>query len=146
MPIETEVLQNGTGLLLICRGTVTGKDKIEAMERLLAAPELVSHLRYIVIDQNAARVDLSAQDIRTLAELERRIAQLAPPGVVGAIIASRDVDYGMARMWQVLVEETGWETRVFRSFDEADSWLREKVGAWAEVSSQRTQGPIRRKA
>jgi hypothetical protein len=145
MPIETEVLQNGTGVLLICRGTVTGKDKIEAVERLLASPDVVSRLRYMVIDQEAA-LELSAQDIRTLAELERRMAQIAPPGVVVAITATREVDYGMARMWQVLVEQTGWETMVFRSFDEVDSWLREKVGAWAEVSSQRTQGPIRRKA
>src|SRR5437899_910902 len=117
MPIETEVLQNGTGLLVICRGTVTGKEKIEAMERLLASPELVSRLRYMVIDEEAGHIDLSAQDVRMLAEQDRRLAQIAPPGVVVAIIAPREVNYGMARMWQVLIEETGWETNVFRSFD-----------------------------
>jgi hypothetical protein len=139
MPIEIEVLQNGTGLHLIGRGTVTGRDKIEAMERLLASPELLRHLRYMVIDEGVAHVDLSAQDIRTIAELDRRIAQIAPPGIVIAIIAPREVDYGMARMWQILIEETGWETMVFRSFDEADSWLREKVGEWAEVDEQRNR-------
>jgi hypothetical protein len=146
MPIEVEVLQNGTGLLLICRGNITGKEKIEIMERLLASPEQASRLRYLVIDQTDAHLDLSTQDLRILAGQGRRLAELAPAGVVVAIIAPRAVDYGMARMWQVLVEETGWETTVFRSFDEADSSLREKVGAWAEVNSQRTHGPIRRKA
>jgi hypothetical protein len=139
MPIEVEVLQNGTGLLLLCRGNLTGKDKIEIMERLLASPELVSNLRYMVIDQGAAHLDLSAEEVRIIAEQDRRMAQIAPPGVVVAMIAPREVDYGMARMWQVLVEETGWDTKVFRSFDEADSWLREKVGDWAAVSEQRAR-------
>ncbi|MCU1308233.1 MAG: hypothetical protein JWN45_2928 [Acidobacteriaceae bacterium] len=146
MPIEVEVLQNGTGLLLICRGKITGKEKIQIMERLLASPESVSRLRYIVIDQADAHLDLSPQDLRILAGQARCLAKIAPAAVVAAIIAPREVDYGMARMWQVFVEETGWETMVFRSIDEADSTLREKVGAWAGVNSQRTQGPIRRKA
>jgi hypothetical protein len=146
MPIEVEVLQNGAGLLIICRGNITGKEKIEAMESLLASPESASRLRYIVIDQADAVLDLSAQDLRILSGQVRRLAQIAPPNVVAAIIAPRAVDYGMARMWQVFVEETGWETMVFRSFDEADSSLREKVGAWAGVNSQKTQGPIRRRA
>jgi hypothetical protein len=146
MPIEVEVLQDGAGMLLICRGKITGKEKIEIMERLLASPESVSGLRYIVIDQADAALDLSPQDLRILAGQARRLAQIAPATVVAAIIAPREVDYGMARMWQVFVEETGWETMVFRSIDEADSWLREKVGAWAEVNSQKTQDPTRRAA
>jgi hypothetical protein len=145
MPIEVEVLQNGTGLLLTCRGKIAGKEKIEIMERFLASPESVSRLRYIVIDQADAALDLSTQDLRILAGQARRLAQIAPAVVVGAIIAPREVDYGMARMWQVFVEETGWETMVFRSIDEADSALRKELGAWAEINS-RTQGPIRRKA
>jgi hypothetical protein len=139
MPIEVEVLQNGTGLLLRYRGNVTGKDKIEVMERLIASPELVSRLRYMVIDDGSAHLDLSMEEVRIIAGQDRRIAQIAPAGIVVAMIAPREVDFGMARMWQVFVEETGWETMVFRSFDEADLWLREKVGAWAEVSSQRTR-------
>jgi hypothetical protein len=143
MPIEVEVLQDGTGLLLICRGNISGKEKIEIMDRLLASPESVKRLRYIVIDQADAVLDLSTQDLRILAVQGKCLAKLTPARVVVAIIAPRAVDYGMARMWQVLVEETGWETRVFRSFDDADSWLRQRIGAWAEVSSPRTRGHIK---
>jgi hypothetical protein len=143
MPIEVEVLQDGMGLLLICRGNIPGKEKIEIMDRLLASPESVNRLRYIVIDQADAVLDLSTQDLRILAVQGKCLAKLTPAGVVVAIIAPRAVDYGMARMWQVLVEETGWETRVFRSFDDADSWLRQRIGAWAEVSSPRTRGHIK---
>jgi hypothetical protein len=129
VPIDFEVLDDGTGLILICRGTLTGKDKIDTNERLLASPEILKHLKYFLIDSESAAVDMSTSDLRLIAEQDRRIAAIAPPGLAVAIIASRDADFGMARMWQVFVEETDWDTMVCRSFKEAESWLREKLKA-----------------
>ena len=47
-----------------------------------------------------------------------------------AVIASRDLEYGMARMFQIMTEngEIPFTIRVFRSFGEAKKWLIEKRG------------------
>ena len=44
-----------------------------------------------------------------------------------AIVAPRDLEYGLSRMWQAFVEDNGWETMVFRSREQAEEWVREKV-------------------
>ena len=44
-----------------------------------------------------------------------------------AILASRDLDYGMTRMWQILIEMRGtWHAteKLFRDRDEAFEWLK----------------------
>ena len=40
-----------------------------------------------------------------------------------AIVAPKDSLFGMARMWEVYVEATGWRTKVFRSSEEALPWV-----------------------
>ena len=40
-----------------------------------------------------------------------------------AIVASKDVEFGMARMVELLADESPTEIRVFRAVGEAESWL-----------------------
>jgi hypothetical protein len=53
------------------------------------------------------------------------------PNMLVAIAAPRDYAFGMARMWQAFVEDTGWNTAVFRSRAAASDWLRENK-VWPE--------------
>ncbi len=41
-----------------------------------------------------------------------------------AIVVSRDVDYGIMRMWQVYGEDAPQLRAVFRDMEEAQAWLR----------------------
>jgi hypothetical protein len=127
MPVELK-LRDDEGLVLSSRGALRAKDKIELNQALLVSPELIKRLRYMIVDVHEESTgDLSASDLQIIADQDRQIAALARPGLVVAIVAPRDVDFGMARMWQVFTEETGWNTMVFRSFADADTWVREQV-------------------
>lgn len=44
-----------------------------------------------------------------------------------AIVVQGELDYGVARMWEVCSAGLGQERRVFRSMDEARAWLRENT-------------------
>jgi len=48
-----------------------------------------------------------------------------------AIVANRDALFGMMRMFEVIVEEYFDATRVFRSVDEAETWLSGQQAAQA---------------
>ena len=66
---------------------------------------------------------LTVNDVRTIAEIcIRRSTEFGPARC--AIFVSRDLEYGMNRMWMVFVEGK-WEVVVdlFRSRDEAIAWL-----------------------
>jgi hypothetical protein len=73
-----------------------------------------------------SRLNISASDVRQIADLELRMADVQPHASV-AIVAPTDVAFGMRRMWQVLTEKTGWETMVFRTRQEAEDWVGRKV-------------------
>jgi hypothetical protein len=47
--------------------------------------------------------------------------------MVAAGVARRDLDFGLARMWQAFVDGNGWETMIFRSQLDAARWIEEST-------------------
>jgi hypothetical protein len=126
MPIDIKVLHGG--LRLLCRGVLTGDDLIGVHNRLLASPEVLKRSKYALVDEMAVdRLDVSTAELETVADLDKRLAAVAAAHAVIAIVAPRDLGFGLARMWEVFAEETGWETMTFRSVAEAEPWVCEKV-------------------
>ena len=71
---------------------------------------------------------MTSADIVALADLHKKVEQLVPDCVV-ALVADKNVTYGLGRMWQTRldVREVGWEVHVFRTRPEAEEWLRARV-------------------
>lgn len=62
-------------------------------------------------------------------EAFERLAEVvgAAPGRLGAkiaIVVVKDVDYGIARMWQVYGEDAPQQREIFRDMEKAQAWLR----------------------
>ncbi len=130
MPIDIRVLHNGMGILYHCHGTVNGKDFINANNQLLRSKERLKQARYGLIDVTAADdVQISDSELLTITAQDKKISAFVPSGVVVAVIANNDIALGLARIWEALVEYTGWETMTFRMRWKAESWIAEKVKA-----------------
>jgi len=83
---------------------------------------------YTFFDFNGATgVDITATEIRGAADLSVIASRYQSDGRVVAIYAKSDLTFALARMWQILVGETGWETHVFRDRSEAVKWVCERV-------------------
>lgn len=127
MPISTTFTPDGTGAFRTVQGLVTGADFVTADIALLSAPQAIAKLRYALIDfGDAAELGGTADDIRLLARVDAELGALNSQVSV-AVIAPRDVQFGMSRMWEVLAEGTGWQTAVFRDRPSALAWLHERV-------------------
>ena len=76
-------------------------------------------------------VDMSAADLREMSPPAlRERARLEPIAVSMAILVSSDADFGLARMYELSGEMLHpREVAVFRSRDEAESWLSRSVSA-----------------
>ncbi len=61
-----------------------------------------------------------------MAQLCKGASEINPESVIAAV-AGRDVIYGLSRMWEILVDDTTWETMVFRKIEDAKVWIKEKV-------------------
>lgn len=127
MPIKIKFLDNGTGVLHIGTGRITGKDILEAKSATFESEERIRRYHYGLIDY--ALVDdfeVSGYELELVAARDKRAAMLAPSAFV-AIVAIKDFVFGLARMWQAFMGDAGWETHVFRSRGEAEAWIRERV-------------------
>ena len=61
--------------------------------------------------------------VRALARVSRDIP--VPPGSRLAILASEDVAYGLSRMYEAYADGRHYDVAVFRSMDDAETWLLE---------------------
>ncbi len=128
MSYSTEVIDNGKGILHIGSGTVSGSDLMSSASTILNMVRGGLRPEYALTDLSAVTsFAVSADEIARNAELNRGIANLVPSARV-AIIAPSAVVYGMARMWQAYMDDTGWKSRVFRLREEALLWLKEGTG------------------
>ena len=69
-----------------------------------------------------SRGPASSDELRQAAELVGRRRALWP-GSRSAIVVARDVDFGLARMFQVFAEGMGVDYQVFREVETALEWL-----------------------
>jgi len=108
MSYTTEFIDDGRGVLHVGTGVVHGDEihagamedhRVEARARAL---------RFGLVDlTDVTELRITSEDVRAIAAESHITARLAPHVSV-AIVAPRDSIYGMARMWEILVEGTGW--------------------------------------
>ena len=128
MPIQIEVRHDAMGVIYHCRGAMRIQDFFAANEEFLATPAEIRKWRYALIDLKAVEsMDINFDDVSSVVTQNANIAANAVPGVLLAVAAPRDHSFGLARMWETLVERVGWETMTFRSLAEAEEWIQSRV-------------------
>lgn len=128
MPIKIEVRDDAKGVIYHCTGALTIDDFITANATFLTTPDEILKWRYTLVDlAGAESMDINYADVSRVVSQNRTIAAKAVPGALLAVASPRDYSFGLARMWEALVEDVGWETMIFRSVPEAEAWLHSRV-------------------
>ncbi|REJ76947.1 MAG: hypothetical protein DWQ36_01960 [Acidobacteria bacterium] len=106
-------------------GRVIGEFEVEdAMQAARRIWELTSGpRRRILWDLRQSEFSFQADEVRNLAESVRREA---PPGDLRtAFLVSRDLHFGLVRMFEMMRETEVSQTGTFRDLEQALAWLRE---------------------
>jgi hypothetical protein len=93
--------------------------------------ELLAHVRALTIDPRFARDFRQLVDLRDVTSVQitasciREMVRLNPYGAGArrAVVVTNDVVFGMARMYQILSDESPDELQIFRKMDDALQWL-----------------------
>jgi hypothetical protein len=126
--LAVRMFRNRNGVVFAFQGKVTRKEMEEAKLALLAQSTELARLMFVMVDHTEAVLDdLSTADLLDLAKLDQKLARHTPAGMLVAVAVARDLEYGLARMWQAFIDGSGWEIAVFRSRMEAEHWIRERV-------------------
>ena len=98
---------------------------------MLTNRELLAHVRALAVDRRFARNFNQLADLRDVTDLQvtaatiREMVKLNPFGTSArrALVVTSDVVFGMARMYQILLEESSYKFEIFREVDQAFQWL-----------------------
>lgn len=124
MPISY-VIDTARGLIHTrCHGTVTLTEVLSHFQALKDGPNQTSHLD-VVLDLCDVTSSPTADQIREASRGPELLLGILNFGYC-AIAASRDVIFGMARMWAVFVEGCFIQVEVFRTATEAEIWLAQR--------------------
>jgi hypothetical protein len=127
MTIAIKYTDDRKGAILVGSGRLKGAEFIAANNELFARDFAAEPLLYILFDgDGATSVDVTVQDIQEIAQQDVE-ASGKLPHISVAVFAQDELAYGLARMWQVYVDASGWQTAVFRDRASAVTWLRKDV-------------------
>lgn len=121
MPARVEFDPTDNLVTLDLHGRIDLADATRILDEIMARPDIRSPNGLIDTD-GLTGLDLVAQDIRQIAEFAER-ADAVWAGGRWAVVAPRDLVYGMARMYQLIRSGAPYEIEVFRTREEAHRWL-----------------------
>jgi len=124
MPLEIKYIDNGLGALFSGSGVVTGQELTNINE---FESEEYNKCKYWLYDFSETEIfDVSSEEIKTVASQDLSEAK-EDPDIIGAVVAPKDLIYGLVRMWEIYSEKTGWNVMVLRSRAEAETWIQKQL-------------------
>jgi len=115
-------IESETGMAIAtCSGVLRVSDAKASAAALWKAPGWSGDA--VVWDFREAQFDFDRAGIREVADFVSSHQPATPPARV-AWVTLRDLDFGLARMFEVFREDPRTDFRVFRDYDEAISWAR----------------------
>jgi hypothetical protein len=99
-------------------GIVTAEDFLEHGKRLAEDPAFDPAFDQILDLRNARQVEVPTAALKGMASL-----RLFGPGSRRAIVAPRDLTFGLARMYESLRADAPESMKTFRTIEEARVWL-----------------------
>lgn len=127
MPIEIKYCDGGKGVIVTASGVTTGDEFIAVDNEVFSRDLGAQPYRYIFVDMDHSRaMEVSTEQLRRIANHHLTVSRQLPHLVI-AVYAKDDLPFANARMWEVFVEGTGWDTRVFRVKSDAVNWVKEIV-------------------
>ncbi|HUT63528.1 MAG TPA: hypothetical protein VMZ04_06180 [Anaerolineae bacterium] len=106
-----------------CSGCMTEEELTHILQSLYTGTFTLN----ILWDYSEASLEgISSEFVR---QIHGRVQKLGSARLGGksAIVATKELEYGLARMFQIMADENGFPLRIklFRSIDEAHQWLLE---------------------
>ncbi|HET6472896.1 MAG TPA: hypothetical protein VFG38_13705 [Pseudomonadales bacterium] len=122
MPIRMIIDKTTSLIRTTASGRVTGDDLVAYYHRLRSHPDFRSDLSEIFDLTDVTEADVGADDVRRLSSVTEEFTRRGVTVKV-AIVAPRDLEFGLSRMYEMLQSQSKNDVRVFRDRAEAEAWI-----------------------
>lgn len=104
-------------------GELSDADLRGLYDRIREDPAFDPAFRQLCDLRNVTKITTSVETLRYLAQ-----SRIFSPGAKRAFVVGREVDFGLARLFQAYSESEGQIVEVFRNLSEAEAWLGLRAG------------------
>jgi hypothetical protein len=121
MPISYEIDRESGLARVTALGEVSFEEEKQCFDEILADPSRCPGCG-ILLDNRERGTPATAEHVKGMAHaFQERQTDVGYAKL--AIVVSKEVSFGLGRMFSTLVDELPIETGVFRDIDEAEEWL-----------------------
>jgi hypothetical protein len=121
MPITFRIDKESGIVYTTINGRTNTDEIVESLENLLNNPDFKPGLNGIA-DLRNSEMDTFSADVKRIAGLMIEYRNKIGPSKT-AVVISKDVTFGMTRVFQAFSEQSSIETAIFRDMEEALRWL-----------------------
>jgi hypothetical protein len=115
-------IDKASGIVFTTIAGQTSLDEIlEGLKNILNHPDFGPGLNGIA-DLRQSELNTFQADVKKIADLMIEYRGTIGPSKA-AVVVSRDITFGMTRVFQVFAEQSSVETAIFRSMEEALCWI-----------------------
>jgi len=122
MPINYTIDEERNLVLTVASGTLYDADVMQHKAALRDDPRVTPDIKELSDVRGIEQLDVTETGIRQMIRFDRDAAA-STGGHTLAIVATEDIIFGMARMYEMLTEQNVRSVQVFRDIDEATRWL-----------------------
>lgn len=123
MEIRRKINQPDGPVILTASGAITGKEIIQAIKDLVNDPDFKPNINSIWDFRAVTTRLIDSQEITDLITFIRTIQEKRGRDYRVAILVSRDMDYGLARMFEAHSQSLPFQVRIFEDLEQAKSWI-----------------------
>ena len=121
MPISVQIIGDKY-TVLNCEEEVCVDDFVKANKYIYSkVDERIA--RYQIVDlTHTTSLVLSTEDIERIANQDKN-AKISIGPLAIAVVAAKDLDYGLSRMWEAYADTSGIQTMVFKDLVTSEEWI-----------------------
>ncbi len=121
-------LDKGLGTLIKGTDRVTGEEFVDVLTQHFDQPidKLIKYTYSIVDFTEATYVTITLDDVKIIAQKSLENAKINP-GVTVAIVTGEDVSSILAELWQLFLNLSSWNIKIFNNKEELEPWLKESL-------------------
>jgi len=122
MPLRYKIIENKRLVYVLGTEIVTFDELVENIKELSDDPLYKPPMRKLVDYRRLQMIELSMQESERFAQ-EKELRRASFENEQCAIVAPKDVNFGIARMHAALMDQSTMTTKVFRDLEDARAWL-----------------------
>ena len=123
MPINYAIKKPIGPVIITASGIVKGKDIIEGLGRMLQDPDFKEGMDALGDFRTVHSANSETADIREIVSFVRANQKKRGSNYRVALVVSRDIDFGLARMFEAYSQELPFDIQIFKDIKDAEQWL-----------------------